>query len=150
MPPTQSYTKHYQDAFTDTLSLLRVPSPNDYYQCGYLSSVMLFVTLFPQHNVPFTDWFELEPVQSYHKSLPLEDFMEQLAPKKWPPGNRTGYCYRPSTFNKDSDVESCEMKYGNPFGPFWDEFNIDFDNSEFTRLTYSIEMEFVYKQWMDK
>ena len=76
--------------------------------------------------------------------------MEQLAPEKWPAGNRTGYCYRPSTLNKDSDIESCEMKYGSPFGPFWDEFNVDFENSEFTGLAYSLELEFVYKQWMDR
>ena len=76
--------------------------------------------------------------------------MEQLAPEKWPPGNRTGYCYKPSDFNKEANRESCEMKYGNPFGPFWDEFNVEFDKSEFTRLTYSVEVESIYKTWMER
>ena len=76
--------------------------------------------------------------------------MEQLAPERWPPGNRTGYCYKPSDFNKESNVQSCEMKYGNPFGPFWNEFNVEFDRSEFTGLTYSVEVPSVYKMWMDR
>ena len=36
----------------------------------------------------------MEAVQSYHKALPLEDFLDQLAPYHWPQGNRAGYCYR--------------------------------------------------------
>ena len=76
--------------------------------------------------------------------------MEQLAPEKWPPGNRTGYCYKQSDFNKEANHESCEMKYGSPFGPFWNEFNVEFDKSEFTHLTYSVEVESVYKLWMER
>ena len=77
--------------------------------------------------------------------------MEQLAPEKWPPGNRTGYCYKPSSFNKkpDDTIESCEMKYGNPFGPFWNEFNVEFDKSEFTHLTYMVELDSIYKLWIE-
>ena len=47
-----------------------------------------------QANVPFSEWFDIEPVESYHKALPLEDFMAQLAPQHWPEGQRIGYCYR--------------------------------------------------------
>ncbi|CAI8050008.1 GDP-fucose protein O-fucosyltransferase 1 [Geodia barretti] len=45
-------------------------------------------------NVPFGELFDIEVVQRYHKSLPLEEFMVQLAPQHWPPGERVGYCYR--------------------------------------------------------
>ena len=97
-----------------------------------------------QKNVPFTDYFELEPVQSYYKSLPLEDFMEQLAPDHWPPSKRTGYCYRPAGMLKEND---CEMKYGNPFGPFWNEFDVEFIDSNFTRLSYDVYFEQIRKLW---
>lgn len=67
----------------------------------------------------------------------MEQFMEELAPTVWPPGKRAGirtcsainlllvlysigYCY-----GKDGGCP--RMKEGNPFGPFWDHFNINFD-----------------------
>ena len=45
-----------------------------------LSIFFLFSSF--QRNVPFTEWFQLEPVQSYYKSIPLEVFMERLAPER--------------------------------------------------------------------
>lgn len=99
-----------------------------------------------QRNVPFTEWFQLAPVQSYHKSLPLEDFLAQLAPERWPPGKRTGYCYRAYK----SNIDDCEMKSGNPFGPFWDELGVDFDTSEFTGLSYDVYHDSVLRQWQER
>lgn len=63
--------------------------------------------------------------------------MEELSSTVWPPGRRAGvvviilfhvppmlssegYCY-----GKDGGCP--RMKEGNPFGPFWDHFNINFD-----------------------
>lgn len=48
------------------------------------------------------------------------DFMKDLAPSHWPPGNRTGVCY-------GKPGRECQMKEGNPFGPFWDGLGVDFD-----------------------
>ncbi|XP_064393051.1 GDP-fucose protein O-fucosyltransferase 1-like isoform X2 [Halichondria panicea] len=98
-------------------------------------------------NVRFTDWFELEPVQSYHKAILMEDFLEQLAPTHWPPSQRTGYCYRATGMANEND---CEMKYGNPFGPFWEELGVDFVDSNFTSLGYDVRMDFVRNQWETK
>ncbi|XP_071964372.1 GDP-fucose protein O-fucosyltransferase 1-like [Antedon mediterranea] len=76
-------------------------------------------------NVPFTDWFQIDRMQEFHRVLTLEDFMEGLAPEIWPPGQRVGYCVLPA-----SSTMKCEMKKGSPFGPFWDSFQIDFDDME--------------------
>ena len=41
-------------------------------------------------QVPFTRYFKLDALMAYHKVIPMEDFMDNLAPNIWPPGNRTG------------------------------------------------------------
>ena len=84
-------------------------------------------------------------MQEYHKSLPLEDFIAEFGAEKWPPGKRIGYCYRA----RDGE-NGCEMKQGNPFGPFWDGLGIDFDDSEFTYLSYSTQNKGLVEQWMNK
>jgi peptide-O-fucosyltransferase len=44
--------------------------------------------------------------------------------------------------------DDCNAKDGNPFGPFWDNFNIDFVKSEFfTPLTYDVEFGDTVEQW---
>ena len=45
---------------------------------------------------------------------------------------------------KDND---CEMKYGNPFGPFWNEFDVEFVDSNFTRLSYDVYIEQIRTLW---
>ncbi|KAL5499922.1 hypothetical protein EMCRGX_G011394 [Ephydatia muelleri] len=100
----------------------------------------------PQGNVPYTEWFQLEPVQSYHKSLPMEDFLSQLAPQKWPPGRRTGYCYSPT----NPESHDCEMKNGNPFGPFWTDLGVNFDSSEFSQLGYDVDDPSTLKIWQER
>lgn len=51
--------------------------------------------------------------------------MIDLAPTVWPKGKRVSFCYT------SRDGNSCAAKEGNPFGPFWDKFDVDFDSSEF-------------------
>ena len=72
--------------------------------------------------------------------------MSQLAPGKWPPGERTGYCYRAVR----TDIEDCQMKHGNPFGPFWDELGVDFNRSVFTEMTYDVSHDHVVKAWQER
>lgn len=85
-------------------------------------------------------------MQSFYKSLPLEDFMTQLAPAHWPPGQRTGYCYQP----RGSVENDCNMKEGNPFGPFWDELGVSFDQSEFTAMAYDLSSDRTVLQWKER
>ena len=80
----------------------------------------------------FRDWFKVEVVQEYHKSLPLEAFLEEFGNDKWKPGNRTGYCYRP----RNDNSSDCFMKEGNPFGPFWDRLGVSFDKLVLNCIIY--------------
>ena len=71
--------------------------------------------------------------------------MEQLAPEKWPPGNRTGYCFELSSIAK-----GCNMKNGDTASAFWDEFGVEFENSEFVRLPHMLEVESVHEMWTER
>ncbi|CAE1323941.1 POFUT [Acanthosepion pharaonis] len=82
-------------------------------------------------NIPFDDWFQVEPLSTYHAVILAEDFMAYLAPTYWPPGNRTGWCYLPPNNSGD-----CRMKEGNPFGQFWDGLNVDFNANEIVSISY--------------
>ena len=68
--------------------------------------------------------FKSDVVNNYHKSLPLEDFLKTFGSSHWPANDRTGYCYRARSGS--SDINDCQMKYGNPFGPFWDDLGVNF------------------------
>lgn len=47
--------------------------------------------------------------------------------------------------------ESCNAKQGNPFGPFWDTFNIDFIASEFYGpLHYDVYHTNIAEKWKEK
>ncbi len=61
-----------------------------------------------QRNVPFTEWFQLDKVADYHRVIPAEDFMEQLAPKYWPTGKRIGWCWQ----HPNHMTHECGMKKG--------------------------------------
>ncbi|XP_072170500.1 GDP-fucose protein O-fucosyltransferase 1-like [Diadema setosum] len=100
-------------------------------------------------NVPFTDWFQFEPLlEFYPRLITMETFMEELAPSHWPEEERRGYCWMPQS----SEVP-CEMKKGNPFGPFWDGFDINFaeeikfELSSLVDITDVWTMQRVKKDW---
>ena len=44
--------------------------------------------------------------------------------------------------------KTCKMKEGNPFGPFWDHFGVDFDSYvEHKGLLYNTDFEPVKSDW---
>lgn len=60
-----------------------------------------------QKNVPFTEWFLVEPFEEFHRVITMEDFLENFGVDKWPPGKRVGYCGIEPT-----SPHECNMKVG--------------------------------------
>ncbi|XP_067940742.1 GDP-fucose protein O-fucosyltransferase 1-like [Watersipora subatra] len=99
-------------------------------------------------QIPFNKYFKVEPLLKYHRVMLMQDFMDKLAPEIWPKGKRTVFCYRVRDITSTSKPNSCNAKDGNPFGPFWDFFNVDFDSDEFYAPLLWNERDF--DQWRQK
>lgn len=74
-------------------------------------------------NVPYSDWFKLDKMNEFHRSISAEDFMLYLAPTVWPREKRHGFCWLPPS--SQSSNQDCQMKYGNPSENFWSELGVD-------------------------
>ncbi|XP_014770257.1 GDP-fucose protein O-fucosyltransferase 1 isoform X1 [Octopus bimaculoides] len=97
--------------------------------------------------VAFDKYFQVEPLKRYHRVMTMEQFMKELAPEVWPPNKRIVFCYQARHSSKDS----CNAKDGNPFGPFWDHFNVDFVQSEFHKpLTFDVSNHFERDRWLNR
>lgn len=82
----------------------------------------------------------------------MEKFMEVLAPVVWPPEERISFCYdeRPS-LKGQTGHRDCLAKEGNPFGPFWDNYKIDFIKSTFFKpLNYDIHHRDMDVKWQER
>ncbi|XP_076812820.1 GDP-fucose protein O-fucosyltransferase 1-like [Clavelina lepadiformis] len=96
--------------------------------------------------VPYTKWFKAEPLSSYHRVIMMEDFMKDLSPSVWPEGvkSRKIYCHR-FAMDRSEDKSTCPAKFGNPFKPFWDNFNIEFEMS--MAFTSGLSYQSTKEQW---
>ncbi|XP_011664107.2 GDP-fucose protein O-fucosyltransferase 1 [Strongylocentrotus purpuratus] len=96
-------------------------------------------------QIPFDKYFKVDPLREYHRVITMGTFMEELAPSLWPEGKRTGLCYY------FRDGKDCKMKEGNPFGPFWDNYDIDFNKfAEYSPLSYNTHTPGVRGMWEKK
>ncbi|KAK4318079.1 hypothetical protein Pmani_010889 [Petrolisthes manimaculis] len=94
-------------------------------------------------QVGFDTYFKVEPLKKLHRVMTMQRFMDDLAPTIWPPRNRVAFCYVPR-----HNSDGCNAKEGNPFGPFWDTFGVDFVLSEFYRgLTYDVHHHNMAEKW---
>ncbi|GJQ81604.1 putative GDP-fucose protein O-fucosyltransferase [Trypoxylus dichotomus] len=97
-------------------------------------------------QVPFNTYFKVEELKKYHKVITMEKFIEDIAPTLWPPENRISFCY-----TARGDGNTCNAKEGNPFGPFWDAYGVDFVGSEFYGpLNYDIYHQNMVEEWNKK
>lgn len=99
-------------------------------------------------QVPFDVYFKVESLSQYHNVITMEKFMKDIAPIIWPRDKRISFCYT----QRMGEIEnSCNAKSGNPFGPFWDTFNIEFVGSEFYGpLNYDAHKSVIMQKWKMK
>lgn len=82
-------------------------------------------------QVPFDEYFEVDEVANYHSAITMETFMREIAPKIWPPSKRISFCHQQrAAFGEEKPTDPCAAKNGNPPGPFWDTYDVDFVGSE--------------------
>lgn len=97
-------------------------------------------------QVPFATYFKVNAIAKYHRVITMERFMEELAPQIWPPEERTVFC-----FMARGATDDCNAKEGNPFGPFWDTFNISFVKSElYSPLHYDLKEAHMASGWNER
>lgn len=82
-------------------------------------------------QVPFDHYFQVEPIREYHRVITMHEFMDTIATNVWPENQRLSFCYMERRSLSGSTEKDCHAKEGNPFGPFWNEFKVDFVGSEF-------------------
>nr|CAG4651664.1 EOG090X02RM [Triops cancriformis] len=95
-------------------------------------------------QIPFKTYFKIEPLEQLHKVIPMEDFMTKIAPTLWPPEKRISFCY----MTRGKNSRDCNAKDGNPFGPFWDTFDVNFADSElYAPLNYDVHHQNMAVKW---
>lgn len=103
-------------------------------------------------QVPFDTYFQVKPLMKYHRIITMERFMAHLADDIWPKDKRKSLCYSERRSLQGDSDKSCNAKDGNPFGPFWDEYQIDFVDSDFfSPLTHdTLHIRNMAERWATK
>ncbi len=98
-------------------------------------------------QIPFEKYFQVEAITNFTKAITMDKFFnEGIANKIWPKGKRTVLC-----FTYRGDTQSCGAKEGNPYGPYWNKFKVNFDKDlKFAPLSYDMENEENRNEWLRK
>lgn len=96
-------------------------------------------------QIPFEKYFNVDAVKKHTKVITMDDFMNEVAAKVWPKGKRTAFC-----FTYRGDTESCQAKEGNPYGPYWNKFKINFEKDvKFAPLSYDMSNDDNKAKWLE-
>jgi len=103
-------------------------------------------------QVPFDAYFSTEPLEGFHRVVTMENFFGHLGQTVWPKEVRTSFCYADRPVIGGQNIGGvCNAKNGNPFGPFWDNFDVNFVQSEtYGPLHYDVHYTSVADDWMKK
>ncbi|XP_055693381.1 GDP-fucose protein O-fucosyltransferase 1 [Lutzomyia longipalpis] len=128
-------------AFAKHLNRTLILPPWVEYRQGQMKSI----------QVPFNRYFQVEPLKEYHRVILMHEFMEKIGTAVWPEGKRIAFCYMARKALNGSETNSCNAKDGNPFGPFWDEFRVNFVDSVFYGpLNYDVHHGDVAEKWKEQ
>ncbi len=95
-------------------------------------------------QIPFEKYFQLGAIQKHTKAITMDEFMNEIATQIWPKNKRTALCF---TFRGDS--ESCQAKEGNPYRPYWNKFNVNFEKDiKFAPLNYDMTNKGNVAEWL--
>jgi len=80
--------------------------------------------------VHYSDWFKLDELSRFHRVVEMREFVNSGV---W--DSKVVYCHEVAM--RRSESGECPAKEGNPFGPFWDNFNVTFGQSKSHRLNFN-------------
>jgi peptide-O-fucosyltransferase len=95
----------------------------------------------------FASFFDVPTVQEYHRAIPMDTFMRLFGDKQWAPAHRRGYCW---SADGEKPLSTCDIKNGSPFGPFWDNFKIDFSSYYGMRMSFDVHNQGILAAWKYK
>ena len=103
--------------------------------------------------MPFDTYFDVASLEKCHRVVTMDNFFRDFAASLWPTNKRVSFCYteRRAIGDQGSGGGACNAKNGNPFGPFWDTFGVDFVASEtYGPLHYDVQATNVADDWNDR
>jgi len=103
-------------------------------------------------QVPFDAYFNVKAFEVFHRVVTMEDFFGHIGETVWPIDKRISFCYADRPVIDGKNVGGvCNAKNGNPFGPFWDNFDVEFVGSEtYGPLHYDVHYTSVAQDWKNK